>query len=126
MNPLNSIWNKPAQTKIQDKALYFRWAAIKRHLSTTVDINEYNGILRIADCCYIAKSTAKMRLKSHLDWCWYTPKTLAQAIDSNTIEVYYEIMLKDVRSDPNVWKDSDFELELKSFYAARVGRASLI
>ena len=126
MNPKNSPWYKPTQTRIQDKSLYFRWAAINKHLTTTPVILEHTGILTINDCCYIAKNTAKMRLKSHLDWCWYTPKTLAQAIDSNTIEVYYEIMLTDVRSDPNVWKDRDFELELKSFYAQRSGRASLI
>jgi hypothetical protein len=126
MNPKNSPWYKPAQARIQDRALYFRWAAIAKHLTTTPVITEHSGILSIQKCCYIAKSTAKMRLKSHLDWCWYTPKTLAQAIDSNTIEAYYEIMLTDVRSDPNVWKDRDFELDLKSFYAQRAGRANII
>ena len=126
MNPKNSPWYKPAQTRIQDKVLYFRWAAIKQHLATNPNIREYNGILKINDICYISKNTSKMRLHSHLDWCWYTPKTLAQAIDSNSIETYYEIMLNDVRSDPNVWKDHDFELDLKSFYATRAGRASSI
>jgi hypothetical protein len=126
MNPHNSPWNKPKVALIQDKALYFRWAAIQKHLTTRPSISEYNGILGIEGICYIAKNSSKMRLKSHLDWCWYTPKTLAQAIDSNTIESYYEIMLNDVRSDPNLWKDNDLEMKLKSYYAARVGRATII
>lgn len=126
MNPLSSPWNKPKFQIIRDKQLYFRWSAIKKYLITQPTINEYNGILKINDVCYIAKNSPKMRLKSHLDWAWYTPKTLAQAIDSNTIDSYYEIMLNDVRSDPNQWKDHDFEMELKSFYAQRVGRASQI
>jgi len=92
-------------------------------------VTEYNGTLTIGVgnvTFYIAKNSSKMRLRSHLDWCWYTPKTLAQAIDSNTVESYYEIMLNDIRSDPNEWKDRDIEMELKTFYAERVGRASLI
>jgi len=126
MNPLNSPWNKPKFQTINDKQLYFRWAAIKKHLTTQPVYNEYNGILSVDGVFYIAKNSPKMRLKSHLDWVWYTPKTLAQAIDSNCVESYYEIMLNDVRSDPNQWKDQDFEMELKSFYAARVGRASIL
>jgi hypothetical protein len=126
MNPHLSPWNKPQPQIVQDKKLYWRWAPIKRHLAQTIGISEYQGILRIGKDIYIAKNSSKFRIRSHLDWAWYTPKTLAQAIDNNTVDQYYEIMLTDVRSDPNVWKDSDFELELKSFYAARVGRASLI
>jgi hypothetical protein len=126
MNPHLSPWNKPQPQIVQDKKLYWRWAPIKRHLARPVGISEYQGILTIGKDIYIAKNSSKFRIRSHLDWAWYTPKTLAQAIDNNTVDQYYEIMLTDVRSDPNVWKDSDFELELKSFYAARVGRASLI
>ena len=126
MNPLSSPWNKPSPVKINDRHLYFRWAAIKKHLTTQPRIAEHNGILTINKDYYIAKNSSKMRLRSHLDWCWYTPKTLAQAIDSGTVESYYEIMLNDIRSDPNLWKDRDIEMELKSFYAQRVDRASLI
>lgn len=125
-NPHSSPWNKPQFQIIQDKRLYFRWHAIKKHLTTNAKYIESNGLLEINGLCYIAKNSSKMRLKSHLDWAWYTPKTLAHAIDTNTIEQYYEIMLKDVRSDPNCWADSDFEQELKSFYAARASRCSLI
>jgi len=126
MNPLNSPWNKPKFQIINDKQLYFRWAAIKKYLTTQPTYGEYNGVLGVNGIFYIAKNSPKMRLKSHLDWVWYTPKTLAHAIDSNCVESYYEIMMNDIRSDPNQWKDQDFEMQLKSFYAARVGRASLI
>lgn len=128
MNPLNSPWNKPQPRSvwINNPLLRNKWAAIKRHLTTNPPIREYRGLLKINECCYIAKNTTKMRLYSHIDWCFYTPKTLADAIDNNTIDVYYEIMLKDIRSDPNIYKDKDFEMELKSFYAARAGRASLL
>ena len=129
VNPHNSPWLKPTYQKINDRQLFYRWMAIKKHLTTNPSISEYNGILTVMlpnTQLYIAKNTSKIRLKSHLDWSWYTPKTLAQAIDNNTVESYYEIMLTDVRSDPNLWKDMDIEMELKSFYAARANRASLI
>jgi hypothetical protein len=100
--------------------------AIKKHITTTITANEFHSVLAINKDIYIAKKSCKFRLRSHLDWAWYTPKSLAQAIDNNTVESYYEIMLANINSDPNVWKDTDFELELKSFYAARAGRANLI
>lgn len=131
MNPLTSPWNTPPLRKsnISDQQLYFRWSAIKKHLTTTPDPREGRGIICILlknNTLYLAKNSQKMRLKSHLDWAYYTPKTLAQALDADIVETYYEIMLNDVRSDPNIWKDKDIEMELKSFYAARANRASLI
>jgi hypothetical protein len=126
MNPHNSPWNKPKTPIIYDQLLRHKWAAIKKYIKTTPTICEIHGLLKINDICYIAKNSNKMRLYSHMDWCYYTPKTLADAINNNRIESYYEIMLNDIRSDPNVWKDHNFEMELKSFYAARAGRASLI
>jgi hypothetical protein len=126
INPLNSPWNKSKSLFIGDKMLWSRWVSIKKYLTTTPTIIERYGYLEINHICFIAKNSSKMRLKSHLDWCHYTPKTLAQAIDGNNIESYYEIMLNDVQSDPNVWKDTDFEMELKTHYAARSGRASLL
>jgi hypothetical protein len=126
MNPKNSPWNKPKNQLIQDFQLWARWKPIKKHLTTTARYQEWQGILEINEQFYIAKKTSKMRLKSHLDWCWYTPKTLAQAIDTGTVEEYYEFMLHDGRTDPNIWKDRDVELELKTYYAERAGRASTI
>ncbi len=89
-------------------------------------IAEYNGILTINKHIYLAKNSTKFRIRSHLDWSWYTPQTLAQAIDADTVDQYYEIMLNHVNSDPNIWKNTDFEMELKTYYAARVGRADLL
>jgi hypothetical protein len=126
MNPLNSPWNKPKPVYISDQALYFRWKAIEKHLTTKPSISATNGILTINGNIYIAKKSSKFRLQSHLDWAHYTPKTIANAIDNDQIESYYEIMLNDVRSDPNDWKDTDFEMELKTRYAVRIGRASLL
>ena len=128
-NPYNSPWNKPRYQFINDIILYSKWKAIRSHLTSNPNISEFRGVLDISfgnQTIYIAKNSQKMRLKSHLDWAYYTPSTLAQAIDNNSVESYYEIMLNDIRSDPNQWKDTDFEMELKSFYAARVKRASLI
>jgi hypothetical protein len=124
-NPHNSPWNKPKPLFIQDFLLWTRWASINKHLTTTPNVIERYGYLEINNLFYIAKNSSKMRLISNLDWCYYTPKTLAQAIDGNNIESYYEIMLKDSRSDPNVWKDTDKEMELKTYYAARANKASL-
>jgi hypothetical protein len=129
MNPLNSPWNTPKFQTIDDQLLYVRWKAIKKHLKKAHPIAEGRGILSIAVgtvTIYIAKKSPKMRLKSHLDWSWYTPKTLAQAMDSGRVEEYYEMMLKDCRSDPNVWKDLDEEMSMKAHYAAREGRATEI
>jgi hypothetical protein len=129
MNPLNSPWNKPAFQTVSDPQLYRRWKAIKTHLNGHQTFTEYRGVLKMQVNgveFYIAKTSPKMRLRSHLDWSWYTPKTLAQAINSATVDTYYEIMLNDVRSDPNQWKDRDFEMQLKSHYAAKANRATVL
>jgi hypothetical protein len=126
MNPLNSPWNKSKPIYISDKTLYFKWKAIEKHLTTRPFVSEINGILTINKNIYIAKNSSKFRLKSHLDWAYYTAKTIAMAIDNDQTESYYEIMLHDVRSDPNLWKDTDFEIDLKTFYAVRADRASFI
>ena len=126
MNPLSSPWNQPKKVFITDQQLYWRWHPVQRYLTCQPQVSEYRGMLAIDRKFYLAKKSSKMRLLSHLDWCWYTPKTLAQAINNDTVEEYYEVMLRDVRSDPNEWKDKNLEQELKSFYAARVGRASLL
>lgn len=124
IDPRSSPWFR--YPRIRDPQLWYRWRAIESHLTSRVQLQEYTGILKINQNIFIAKNSSKMRLQSHLDWAWYTPKTLADAIDGQSVEAYYEIMLKDVRSDPNVWRDIDFEMELKSYYAHRAGRASLI
>lgn len=128
INPYNSRWYKPTKQKPQISGvdLNRKWIEIKKHLKTKPNVWEYNGILKIHPNIFVAKNSTKFRLQSYLDWAYYTPKTLADAINNNSVDVYYEVMLKDVNSDPNKWNDADFEQELKAFYAARIGRASLI
>jgi hypothetical protein len=102
-----------------------RWFAIKQYLTKPVNrLGQSYGLLQI-DNCYIS-SNSKMRLISHIDWCYYDAKDLAVAIENNTVDSYYEQQLKHINSDPNVWARTDQEHELKSYYAARRGRASLI
>lgn len=125
-NPYNSPWLKPIKVFIRDFKLRHKYNEIKKHITSTISVIEINGILTINKNIYVAKNTYKFRIKSHLDWAYYTPKTLADAIDNGTVDSYYQIMLEDVNSDPNIWKDFDFEMELKSFYATRAGRANLI
>jgi hypothetical protein len=133
VNPYNSPWLKTTTKStgprvypviIFDPMLKKRYSEILNFATNKMEVAEYNGILRINKQIYLAKKSYKFRIISHLDWAWYTPKTLADAIDNDSVEAYYETMLKDVSSDPNVWKDSDFEIELKTFYAIRNGRAS--
>lgn len=114
---------------INDKALWMRWAAIRKYMTQTqgLALADNRGVLCVVKHqCYIAKNSTKMRLKSHIDWCHYTPKGLAQAIDADQVAQYYEQMLCDPRSDPNQWRHRDEEQDIKAFYAARAGRASLI
>ena len=127
MNPYNSPWlTKPKKPFVKDFTLRSKFAKIRQHLQNDIIATEYNGILVLNKTIYIAKNSVKFRIKSHLDWAWYTPQTLAQAINNDDIESYYEIMLQNVKSDPNVWKDIDFEISLKTYYAARANRASII
>lgn len=112
---------------IRDIKLYRRWAAISKYLTTqNHNVVDYNGMLGYNKEFLLAKHSTKMRLYSQLDWVHYTPKELADAINTNTVEQYYELKLQDGRSNPNVWRRPDEEHELKAFYAARAGRASLI
>lgn len=126
MNPLNSPWNTPRFQMIEDFKLYCRWKPIHKHLTKPARYIERRGFLEVNSLFYIAKNSNKMRLVSHLDWCHYDAQDLAQAMDNNTVEQYYEQQLLDSRSDPNQWKDTDKEMELKTHYAARIGRASKI
>jgi hypothetical protein len=127
MNPYNSPWlTKPKKPFIKDFTLRYKFSQIYQHLQNNIIAVQYNGILVLDKNIYIAKNSVKFRIKSHLDWAWYTPQTLAQAINNDDIESYYEIMLENINSDPNVWKDNDFEMTLKTYYAARINRASII
>jgi len=116
---------------IDDQILKNRWIKIRRHcLNHKISVEEFKGLLECVTTnnltFYITKHSTKFRLKSHIDWAWYEPKSLAQALTNNTLEQYYEIMLKDIHSDPNEWRDKDLEMTLKTHYAHRAGRCSLI
>lgn len=126
MNPRNSIWYTKSGPNFRDQMFALRWARIQRHLTTSHNVNEWKSWISVDNNVYIAKHSTKFRLKSHLDWAWYTPRSLAQAIDSGTMDAYYEFMLRDPNSDPNIWSDHDLEMRLKAFYAERVGRCQQI
>ena len=126
INPYSSPYYKPNNFYIDDILLYRRWMSIRQHLTSPHVVVEYPGEIVINNHFRVATRSAKMRLISHLDWVFYTPRDLAAAMDSNTVDVYYEQQLLDSQSDPNVWKDVDKEIELKTRYAVQAGRASLL
>ena len=104
-----------------------KWSMIHKHLTTCVSRHISQGYLFIlANECPIrlVKKRGKniMRLNSRLDWVWYDPRDLANAIDSNTVLDYYTQQLNDPRSYPNTWKRPAEELDTKELYATRAGR----
>lgn len=107
-----------------------KWVRIRRHLTKTPPtLHDNKGLAAIhtnKSIIYISKTSDKFRIKSYLDWAYYTPKTLAAAIDNDDLEVYYTHQLNHQKSDPNIWKRWSEEQDLKFYYAARAGRASLI
>jgi hypothetical protein len=111
---------------IRNKSFYFKWKAIEKYLEANHDIKESHQGLIIDGLFMIAANKTKMRPLGQLDWAWYTAKTLATAMNENRVLHYYEAMLKDKRSDANKWKRRDEEMEMKTKYAVRAGKASFI
>jgi hypothetical protein len=106
-----------------------KWHRIRKHLTTTHTRFYDQSLTTLVtpnSKIYISKTSDKFRLKSYLDWAYYTPKTLAAALDNDDLELYYQVQLGHKKSDPNIWKRWNEEQDLKSYYAARAGRASLI
>ena len=127
MNPHNSPWLKPAKPAyIDDVWLYSKWQQILKHLANSHTYAQVQHGLLIDKQFIIAKRSSKFRLCSQLDWAHYRAKDLAQAMNQSTVDQYYEQQLTSLRSDPNIWNDLQKEMELKTFYAARAGRASKI
>tara|TARA_R110002050_G_scaffold137518_2_gene261124 strand:- start:274 stop:657 length:384 start_codon:yes stop_codon:yes gene_type:complete len=126
INPYNSPHYKPRTKFIQDKPLYFRWADINKYLppNTYVPLVEQHGMLKIIleDGFLIAKKSPKFRPIGIIDWAHYTPKNLAFAILTGNLQSYYNFMLSDSRSDPNIWRDAIEEYTLKTFYKQRAGK----
>lgn len=119
-NPHNSPW-------LRTRTIDPRLQEIVDLTKTQIKTNQQHALLTIKVndlVVYIARNSAKFRLKSYLDWAHYTPSALAQAIDTRTLLVYYEQQLNSPHSDPNKWKRTSEEQELKSYYAWRAGRAS--
>lgn len=86
------------------------------------DLSDRYSMIRVNESFFISNKKPKMRMISRLDWVYYTPKDLARAIETDTVEQYYAQQLNDPNSDPNIWKDAIKEFELKTYYANRVGR----
>ena len=82
--------------------------------------------LVINNLILISKRKTKFRPLSELDWAWYTPKGMGTAISEDNVLAYYEKMLKDKRSPPNIWKRRHEEMEMKTRYAVNANRASWI
>jgi len=110
---------------IKNVALYYKCTAIRKHLNSPIhDIHITQQKLLIVNKQFLlAGKKQKMRLVSYLDWVYYTPKTLAFAIETNQVEDYYWYQMGDSKSDPNIWKDINEEYQLKKFYANRAGRS---
>ena len=109
---------------IADKILYSRWAAINKHLSIVPHLQVFTGLLKICSegGFYIAKNKTKFRPIGVLDWAHYTPAGLATAIETQSLETYYQAQLLDAKSDPNVWSDPVVEAQLKDYYLKRAGK----
>jgi len=75
---------------------------------------------------YVSSKKTMFRPKGQIDWAYYTPKGLATALAEGNELAYYEYMLKDERSPPNIWKRRDEEMEKKTLYAVRSGLAEFI
>ena len=124
INPYASPWYR--SPKIQNQKLSWRWQAINKHLTHRVLYREHTNQLIVNEEFIISKNSYKFRLLSHLDWAYYNPRELAQAMSQNEVPKFYEQQLLNSRSDPNEWTDKPREMELKSYYAWRRGRANLI
>ena len=111
---------------ITNYLLYDKWKRIEKFLEFRHDLREYQQGLIIDDEFLISVHRTKMRPLGQLDWSWYTPKTLAIAMNECKVLEYYEKMLKDKRSDTNKWKNKRKEMELKTLYAVKAGKAEFI
>ena len=116
----------------QKSSVKAKFQSIIRHMNNPnlLQFKHYKGPGTIIDqsgnIIYITQTGKKFRLKSYIDWACYDSQDLANALETGTVDGYYEQQLRDPRSDPNVWRDKSEEMCMKSYYAARAGRASLI
>lgn len=125
-NPYTSPYHTTPTRMISDPLLRRRWQLIKQHLTRPVQIQQQKKLLLINGLYYIATNRSIMRIKSHLDWVVYTPQDLAQALDTGTVDAYYEQQMANPLSPGDDWRDKQKEMDLKTYYAQRVGRADFI
>ena len=111
---------------IKNKNFWRKWSVIEPYLTGEHSLKEKQYGLIIDDLFIIIGTKTKMRPVGQLDWAWYTPKTLAIAMNEGTVLQYYEKMLKDNRSDHNIWKRPEEEMEKKTYYASRGGKVDFI
>ena len=109
-----------------EKKAWQKFYGISRYIGRYVKTYMHNQGLAIEDQIMIAKNKYLFRTLAKIDWAWYTPKGLGEAIKEGTVLAYYEKMLKDERSPPNVWKRREEEMEKKTKYAERAGVAEWI
>jgi len=106
---------------------FLAWKKIEKFLDNKDrKLKEFRSGLIIDDKYIIACNRTLLRPVGILDWSWYTPKTLATAMNEGRVDQYYENMLKDPRSPANKWKDKRKEILKKTFYAVRSGKADFI
>mgnify|MGYP003635444437 FL=1 len=115
------------QQPLSNPKFQHKWAMIQKHLTTFAPRNVSRGFLHVyanSESIRLVKKRGNniMRINSRLDWVWYEPKDLANAIDTNTVLDYYAQQLLDPRSYPNTWKRPTEELDTKEHYAKRAGR----
>jgi len=117
INPKNSPWNKPTTPRLPNNLKQISKAVTRKDVFY---INNQLSTIALPQVkIYLTNTSMKFRLKGHLDWVYYTDQSLADAINLDCVEVYYEIMLSHIKSDPNIWKDNQFEEDLKTHYANR-------
>jgi len=112
---------------INNFKFFIAWKKIEKYLDNKDrKLKEFHSGLIIDDKFIIAGNRTLLRPVGILDWSWYTPKTLGIAMNEDRVERYYEDMLKDPRSPSNKWKNRKQEMEKKTFYAVRAGKAEYV
>jgi len=69
----------------------------------------------------VAKKKTLFKQLGMIDWAWYTPKGLGDALNRGEVLEYYTTMLSDSRSPSNKWRNKFKETDLKSSYSSRSG-----
>tara|TARA_R110000803_G_scaffold1228_7_gene4035 strand:- start:1345 stop:1749 length:405 start_codon:yes stop_codon:yes gene_type:complete len=106
---------------IESEQLYWAITKLTDYLKEPIQVKEHHqgGVLESDIPFMIAKNRPLLRPLGILDWAYYTPKKLAEAVDLGLVEEYYYEMLDDPRSPDNIWKDKEKEKRMKEEYANR-------